>query len=111
MMEKDKIIYIQNLNTDIDNLYNELLNKKEQFLFVSCKGIKYVLTKEKSIIPINDTKTFLNSVKNDIYYKTIIKTENVTLDKKDLELYKQYIEKFKTKLTKKNIMTSIILDV
>ena len=54
-MEKDKIIYIQNLNTDIDNLYNELLNKKEQFLFVSCKGIKYVLTKEKSIIPINDT--------------------------------------------------------
>ena len=45
-MEKNKIIYIQNLNTDIDNLYNELLNKKEQFLFVSCKGIKYVLTKD-----------------------------------------------------------------
>ena len=62
-MEKNKIIYIQNLNTDIDNLYNELLNKKEQFLFVSCKGIKYVLTKEKSIIPINDTKIFLNSIK------------------------------------------------
>ncbi len=39
-MEKNRIIYIQNLNTDIDSLYNELLNKKGQFLFVSCKGIK-----------------------------------------------------------------------
>lgn len=111
MMEKNKIIYIQNLNTDIDNLYNELLNKKEQFLFVSCKGIKYVLTKEKSIIPINDTKTFLNSIKSDIYYKSIIRTDNVILDKNDLELYKQYIEKFKNKLTEKNIMENIILGV
>lgn len=101
MMEKDKIIYIQNLNTDIDNLYNELLNKKEQFLFVSCKGIKYVLTKEKSIIPINDTKTFLNSIKSDIYYKSIVKNYEINIDKKDLELYKQYIEKFKIKLTEK----------
>ncbi len=32
-MEKDKIIYIQNLNTDIDNLYNELLNKKCKFIW------------------------------------------------------------------------------
>ena len=101
MMEKDKIIYIQNLNTDIDNLYNELLNKKEQFLFVSCKGIKYVLTKEKSIIPINDTKTFLNSIKSDIYYKSIVKNYEINIDKKDLEQYKQYIEKFKIKLTEK----------
>ena len=100
-MKKNKIVYIQNLNTDVDRLYNELLNKKEKFLFISYKGIKYALTKEKSIIPINDTKTFLNSVKNDIYYKTIIKTENVTLDKKDLELYKQYIGKFKNKLIEK----------
>ncbi len=100
-MEKNKIIYFQDLNTDIDNLYNELLNRKEQFLFVSCKGKKYVLTKEKSIIPINDTKTFLNSIKNDIYYKSIIRTNNVILNKKDLELYKQYIEKFKSKLTEK----------
>ena len=101
MTEKNKIIYIQNLNTDIDNLYSELLNKKEQFLFVSCKGIKYVLTKEKSIISINDTKAFLNSIKSDIYYKSIVKKYEINIDKKDLELYKQYIEKFKIKLTKK----------
>ena len=100
-MEKNKIVYIQNLNTDVDSLYNVLLNNKEQFLFVSCKGIKYVLTKEKSIIPINDTKTFLNSIKGDIYYKSIVKNDNVTLDKNDLKLYKQYIEKFKNKLTEK----------
>jgi len=101
MTEKNKIIYIQNLNTDIDNLYSELLNKKEQFLFVSCKGIKYVLTKEKSIISINDTKAFLNSIKSDIYYKSIVKKYEINIDEKDLELYKQYIEKFKIKLTKK----------
>lgn len=101
MTEKNKIIYIQNLNTNIDNLYSELLDKKEQFLFVSCKGIKYVLTKEKSIISINDTKTFLNSIKSDIYYKSIVKKYEINIDKKDLELYKQYIEKFKIKLTKK----------
>ena len=100
-MGKNKIIYIQNLNTDIDNLYNELLNKKEPFLFVSCKGIKYVLTKEKSIIPINDTKTFLNSIKNDIYYKSIVKNCEINIDKKDLELYKNYIQKFNKQLTKK----------
>ena len=41
---------ITSANTDIDNLYNELLNKKEQFLFVSCKGIKYVLTKAKHLV-------------------------------------------------------------
>lgn len=101
MMEKNRIIYIQNLNTDIDSLYNELLNKKEQFLFVSCKGIKYVLTKEKSIIPINDTKTFLNSIKNDIYYKSIVKNCEINIDKKDLELYKNYIQKFNKQLTEK----------
>ena len=100
-MGKNKIIYIQNLNTDIDNLYNELLNKKEQFLFVSCKGIKYALTKEKSIIPINDTKTFLNSIKNDIYYKSMVKNCEINIDKKDLELYKNYIQKFNKQLTEK----------
>ena len=101
MMEKNRIIYIQNLNTDIDSLYNELLNKKGQFLFVSCKGIKYVLTKEKSIIPINDTKTFLNSIKNDIYYKSIVKNCEINIDKKDLELYKNYIQKFNKQITEK----------
>lgn len=100
-MKKNKVIYIQNLNMDIDRLYNELLNKKQSFVFVSCKGIKYVLTKEKSIIPIKNTKSFLNSIKNDIYYKSIIKTDNTIPAKKDLQLYKQYIEKFKTKLTRK----------
>ena len=100
-MEKNRIIYIQNLNIDFDSIYNELLNKKEQFLFVSCKGIKYVLTKEKSIIPINDTKTFLNSIKNDIYYKSIVKNCEINIDKKDLELYKNYIQKFNKQLTKK----------
>ena len=31
----------------------------------------------------------------------IVRTDNVILDKNDLELYKQYIEKFKNKLTEK----------
>ena len=101
MMVNNTIIHIQDLSSDIDNLYDELLNNKKQFLFVSCKGKKYIFTKEKSIIPINDTNDFLNSIKNDIYYKSIIKSDKVILDTNDLDLYKQYIEKFKNKITEK----------
>ena len=100
-MFNDEMNYIQNLDTDIDSLYSELLNNKKQFLFVSYKGMKYILTKEKSIIPIKDKKIFLNSIKNDIYYKSIIKEDNVIINKNDLDLYWQYIKKFKDELTAK----------
>lgn len=101
MMEEYRIVNINKFNDDIDTLYSELLDKKEQFIFISCDNLKYALTKEKSLIPIKDKKTFLNIFKNDIYYKSIIKNDVININKKDLELYRYYIQKFKKKLTEK----------
>lgn len=101
MMEEYRIVNINEFNDDIDTLYSELLDKKEQFIFISCDNMKYALTKEKSLIPIKDKKTFLNIFKDDIYYKSIIKNYVININKKDLKLYRYYIQKFKKKLTEK----------
>ena len=101
MFNDKKLRLINNFNEDIDVLYNELLRKKEQFIFMNYNNSKYVLTKEKSIIPIEDVDEFLQSFKDDIYYKSIIKDKKICIENKDLELYKYYIEKFKKQLTEK----------
>lgn len=100
-MENYSIIDTFNLEESIDMLYSKLLNKKDQFMIVHCKAKKYVLTKEKSIIPIIDEKVFLNHFNNNIYYKTIIKNSIININKKDLDIYNAYINKFKDKLTEK----------
>ena len=100
-MEKYRVINDNNFKKDIDTLYNELLGKKEHFVFISYNNLKYALTKEFSLIPIKNTKTFINSFKDDIYYKSIIKSGEIYVDKNDLQLYKNYIQKFKKQLTEK----------
>ena len=100
-MKEYKLINVNNLNNDIDTLYSELLDKKEQFLFINCNNLKYALTKEKSLIPIKNIKSFLDSFKDDIYYKSIVKKDIINVDKNDLKLYKKYIEMFKRQLTEK----------
>lgn len=100
-MKEYRLVNINNFNEDIDTLYNELLDKKEQFIFISYDNLKYVLTKEKSLIPIEDTKAFLNNFKDDIYYNSTIKNDVININKKDLELYKHYIQKFKNQLAEK----------
>ena len=111
MFNDKKLRLINNFNEDVDVLYNELLRKKEQFIFMNYNNSKYVLTKEKSIIPIEDVDEFLQSFKDDIYYKSIIKDEKICIENKDLELYKYYIGKYRKQLTEKNIMINTILDV
>ncbi len=101
MMKEYKIINVNNINDDIDILYKKLLDNKEQFIFISYENHKYVLTKEKSLIPIEDEKKFLNIFKDDIFYKSIIKKDMIKINKQDLYLYKYYINKFKKELTKK----------
>lgn len=97
-----KILNDLNIEDDnIDNLYSELLNKKYQFMILNFNDKKYVLTKERSMIPIDNEKLFLNNFNNDIYYKTIIKKSNINIDKQDLNIYNTYIDKFKDKLTEK----------
>lgn len=100
-MKNYKIINVSNLeNKNIDILYSELLNQKYQFMILCFCGKKYVLTKEKSIIEINNVDLFLNNISSDIYYKTIIKNRTITVNKKDLNMFNQYINKFKNILTK-----------
>ena len=101
MFNDKKLRLINNFNEDVDVLYNELLRKKEQFIFMNYNNSKYVLTKEKSIMPIEDVDEFLQSFKDDIYYKSIIKDEKICIENKDLELYKYYIGKYRKQLTEK----------
>ena len=101
MFNDKKLRLINNFNEDVDVLYNELLRKKEQFIFMNYNNSKYVLTKEKSIIPIEDVDEFLQSFKDDVYYKSIIKDEKICIENKDLELYKYYIGKYRKQLTEK----------
>ena len=102
MMKNYKKINISNINDDyIDVIYNDLLNKKYQFMILCSNRKKFVLTKERSVIKINDEKLFLNNINKDIYYKTIIKNDNLIISEQDLNIYKFYINQFKDKLTKR----------
>lgn len=101
-MKNYKIIDVANIEKNsIDILYSELLNKTYQFIILNFSNRKYVLTKERSIIEIDNEKIFLDNFNNDIYYKTIIKNRNININKKDLNIYNTYIDKFRNKLTKK----------
>lgn len=101
MMENYRVINTFKLDDNIDILYSELLNKKYQFMIINCNDKKYVLTKEKSIIPIANKKIFLDRLNDDIYYKTIIKNNIININKKDLDIYNVYSNKFKDKITEK----------
>ena len=70
-MEKNKIIYIQNLNTDIDNLYNELLkesityyeNYKETLCDIGCSQNvtrEYYDDKKRLLIGVSSDGTEFN---------------------------------------------------
>lgn len=94
---------INSLNDDIINqIYNDLLNNKWSFAILNINGLLKILTKEKSIFTIENKEIFLKNCKQDIYYKTIIDKENIKINKKDLKLYYEYIEKYKD-IMQKNI--------
>lgn len=100
-MENYKKIKISNLDTtNVDMLYKELLDKKYQFMILEFQRKKYVLTKEKSLLEINQEEVFLKQVKEDIYYTTTIQTNPININQQDLALYQFYIKKFKEKLSR-----------
>ena len=91
-MEKYQIINISDLKTNTINiLYSKLLQQKYNFLLLHINAKKYVLTKEKSIFEITDEKKFINHFNNNIYYKTIVKKDNINVDLKYLNIYKNYL--------------------
>ncbi len=101
-MNHYKKINLSNMEEeDIDRLYKDLLNQKYQFMILYFDGAKYVLTKERSIMEIENEESFLNQFNHDIYYKTIIKNGDVKIEEQDMKIYNSYIHQFKDKLTKK----------
>lgn len=96
-----KKIELLKLNEEIINeKYQELLNNKWSFLLIKNQDKEYALTKEKSIVPINDEKTFIENAENDIYYRTIFIEDKVQDINNDLVIYYDYINKYKSLMTK-----------
>ena len=96
-----KKIELLKLNEEIINeKYQELLNNQWSFLLIKNQDKEYALTKEKSIVPINDEKTFIENAENDIYYQTIFIEDKVQDINNDLVIYYDYINKYKSLMTK-----------
>ena len=83
----------------IDDAYKKLLKNKWQFIIINSNNKKYVLTKEKSIFSIKDAKEFLKKAEEDIYYKTIFDNKE-EFYKKDLNIYRKYIKRYKPLMEK-----------
>lgn len=96
-----KKITVSDINKKIiDEVYHDLLKNKWHFVILDSNGSLSVLTKEKSIFQINNEQQFINDFKQDIYYKTIIDNKSVSLNEKDLNIYKEYIKKYKNIIEK-----------
>lgn len=101
-MNKYKIIEVSSSEENtIDILYKELLNNKYQFIILFFNNKKYVLTKERSLIEIEDENKFLDDVRNDIYYKTIIKNDTINIKEEELNIYRTYLNRYIDKMNKK----------
>ena len=101
MHDFKRVVIDNTLDTTIDGFYEELLNNRYSFMLLYFEDKKYVLTKERSLIAINDEEKFLKKFENDIYYKTIVKEGSTFVYPKDLNLFYSYLEKYKEQLEKK----------
>ncbi|MBO5884346.1 MAG: hypothetical protein J6Q51_00955 [Clostridia bacterium] len=77
-----------------------MINNKYQFLILNYKNKLFVLTKEKTILKINNKTEFINNCKKDIYYKTNIINKKININKKDLQLFNKNIKKYENILLK-----------
>lgn len=87
-------------NNKVEQIYSELLKNKWQFVILSNRNKQFVLTKEKSLFEILDRQEFINTASNDKYYKTVITGMNIQGIDADMELYRQYINKYRSSLQK-----------
>lgn len=58
--------------SQIDLIYNELLNVKASFAHIICNGKDYCLTKEQSIFEVEDWEEFTLNASKDEYFQTFI---------------------------------------
>ena len=91
-----KKIYVSNINSEIiDEEYKNLLQNKWCFIIFDVNGVLNILTKEKSLLKINNERQFIKEFKRDIYYKTIINNKESIVNNNDLQIYEEYIQKYK----------------
>lgn len=91
-----KKIYVSNINSEIiDEEYKNLLQNKWCFIIFDVNGVLNILTKEKSLLKINNERQFIKEFKRDIYYKTIINNKESVVNNNDLQIYEEYIQKYK----------------
>lgn len=99
-MIKYKKEYIDNLTDEtVDAIYKDLLKNKWQFVIMEIDKKKYVLTKEKSVFEIDDEVGYIDDANRDIYYHTEYVEEELDLGNR-LEVFKEYISKYKDKIVK-----------
>ena len=101
MLDYKKVFLSNEDDVVIDKIYRELLLNKWQFVILDIGGILKVLTKEKSLFEIDDELEFLNLAKEDIYYKTIFTECDNEVKGEDLEIFYNYLERYKQVLSKK----------
>lgn len=98
-----KKIYVSSVdNKIIDETYKNLLENKWHFVILDVNGELNVLTKEKSFFNIKNEHKFIIFFEQDIYYKTIINNKNIIVNENDLNIYNEYIQKYKD-IMEKNI--------
>lgn len=91
-----KLVNVDKLNEkNIEDNYRVLLSNKLHFILIRNNNKIYVLTKERSIFEIDDIDNFIESFNKDIYYKTIVDSNNYIVNEKDLSLYYEYIDKYR----------------
>lgn len=98
-MTKYEKINVLNLNEETINLiYKNMLEKKLHFTILKQNKNHYVLTKEKSIFEIKNEKHFVKKYEKNKFYKTVVLNEEQKINKEDLNLFFDYINKFKDKM-------------
>lgn len=94
--------YLSNITENhIETAYLTLLEKKYQFMILSTNSQDYILTKERSLVPVKNLELYLKELENDIYYKTILKEEICSKNiEKEFQLFHYYLEKYHSSFEK-----------
>lgn len=100
-MTNYKTINIKNIQPKtINKMYIFLLNNNYSFLILKHKNNLFVLTKEKTIFKINNIIEFINEYQKNVFYKTNLINKKTTINLQDLQIFKNYIKKYKKYLYK-----------
>lgn len=95
-MEYSKINLSSLTEENIENTYLTLLTHKYSFMVLSTNHQNYILTKERSIIPVENLDKFLKEREKDIYYKTIIQEDTNSRNiEKELNLFYYYLNQYR----------------